>query len=327
MVKYTNWIGFFILVSLVLSSSKTFLLWSQVTYLWNTGLSPFEIYSEEQAHFLRYMLTYPIFYIASVVGVHHDLAFSILICILYLLNVSVLSQTMKLQSDGKLHDYIGFTVSILFLLLYFFSNGRGPLALFGYSLIIGELVKNDFTRGFKAPSFLYCSIGMFFCSISTGVMLSATLVLITFVMTKFYSLLIGKLALLRFIKQILVIFLLFFLFGKAIIVAINKNLDYYDGGIDAALKMLNHGWGTVIYQLLEGISGQFFITLAVSTFLIGSLFSTLIFKNSIQAITFVSLLCGAYGYTTFVMAIIPLMFLFNYWSNLRPPANETLASS
>ena len=77
--------------------------------------------------------------------------------------------------------------------------------------------------------------------------------------------------------------------------------------------MLNHGWGEAVYDHLYGVSGHVFIAVIGVMFLFGLLLSALCFSRSIQTIAAVSLICGAYGYTTFAVAIIPLMFLINYW--------------
>ena len=313
MVKYAEWFSFIILLSLVLTGSKTFMLWSQVTYLWGANVAPLTMTIAEEAHFLRYMLTYPIFYISDIMQLDHDFLFSLILSFLFVLNAMVLSRTMKRQNVAYQNGFIAVSVTLLLLALYLISNGRGPLALFGYSLIISELIKIEFIRGAKASSFIYFAIGIFFCSVSTGVMLSACVVLITFLTLNFFTFLIGRLTLVKYVKQFMLISLALLVFKEPIVMAVKKNMNYYGGGIDSIFKMLNHGWGEAVYDHLYGVSGHVFIAVIGVMFLFGLLLSALCFSRSIQTIAAVSLICGAYGYTTFAVAIIPLMFLINYW--------------
>ena len=220
--------------------------------------------------------------------------------------------TMAQQNKGFINNYFVSGITVFFLILYSLSNGRGPLALFGYTIIICELIRIECVRGAKFKSPILFLIGMLFCSVTTGVMLSATLVLFTFIALSLFSFLIGRLTLSKFVERLAVISLVPIVFYEAIIIAIRKNLDFYDGGINAAFKMLNHGYGAFVYNHLPTMSGEIFIAVTIVIFFFFALLSVLCFSKSFQAIALVSLICGAYGNTTFAVAIVPISFLINH---------------
>jgi hypothetical protein len=314
-VKTASIVPVLILVPLflaVLSGSKQYAIWSQITYLWDAHADPIQQLSEVSPHSLRYALMYPLLIFAESFRVDQDKVFSIMVvAICYLTGRNILS-TIKIL-DPRPHNALVITFFVMAMTeaIFFLMNGRISLAFFGYSILLRTIVKVSYHRivSWKVPILLL--FALFLCGVSSGTLFSAGGTLAITVLFEFSK----SLRRLQLNKVSLFLILTAvssgYFFLKFILVGLIKNLLFYGGGYAGFLSMLQHGFGGVLYPFVSILSLQELIALV--------LFCTLFFSFVLSRFTFSFLLhilvgtiaFGAFGFSTLTLSFMPMMVLLS----------------
>lgn len=225
---------FLILLFLVLFDLKTFHLWYQVTYLFESDfpLSKFLIHP----HGPRYLLTYPVFYVSSLTDVDRDLVFSIVISFLIAVTVHInlMSSYFFFNKKGTNVFIFGFIVFLFYMTMSLFMNGRILFAMLGSSLFVNLSIYRH--RGVKFYALAFISI--FLACVSSG---TVTIVLIWSIS---YYLFFYKKSIMENILGSMTVLLFIYLISSFFMLYLNKNLDSFGGSF---YQMMKHGLGAFIH--------------------------------------------------------------------------------
>ena len=306
---------------IVFFGQKEFFLWSQVTYLWEIQANPFEM--QPVAHLGRYLLTYPIFVAAEVFDIVPDKLFSYTLVAIYFLNVRLLLTNLdQVHTFSKKSAFIvPLAAPTILLCFYLLANGRGPLALMGFSLIMSYVLKQDGLRANLVGGTISLCVGFLLCSVSTGVFTSSFLIVITSVFFRLGKNFLAQRVISWDSFQPLVTSIVLIFLSKYLWISVEKNLLFYGGGFQALLRMFDHGVGSHIVSAVIFLPGEFFLSILVIGYFVVLMLWILMFRSAVGLYPALASISGIYGYTTLIMALVPLLFLCHA-SNERIPAGR-----
>lgn len=299
-----------------------FHLWSQVEYIYNLHATIFDIWEDKgfedaewkntgnahflRFHFLRYLLVYPVYWLADTFLLEHDYVFSIVCSLLILGTALVLTKVYETLSK-KTSNAVRLILLVFFIGLSLFMNGRIIFAHFAMSLVLllyVYWVENIEVSTIKLSIIIVSAL--WFSSVSSGTFMVIFVmflfilldILITILRRNDNKNLLPKMA------GVLAFFL--FLFFPWCVIFIDKNLSYFGG----FLPMLRHGMGSILLILPYEV-------LFLLLFLLGVLFLILYQKINRNRPFFVGIViaCGGgmFGYSTLTMLFPPLVLFLLFF--------------
>ncbi|MCP8347297.1 hypothetical protein DN387_03440 [Pseudomonas sp. FBF18] len=294
-VRISTLVILLLLLGITLSGVKEFSAWPQVVDLWLQRATPATLTGHP--HLFRYMVAYPGLMLERD---YPGLGFSLYCCLFMLLNASVWSAIVR-----KTHQVSpSYVIWGLFFLVHMFMNGRGVIAwsawLLGVSLCI------DMSRAqvpIKWPV-LRGAVACFLGTVSTGVFVIVLFAIFLFFLERWKA---GGVKLRNFSGLVALILLMLcgYVFLSYFIVAIEKNLDFYGGGIQGLMLMLKHGMGKIFFA--DGGLGLILLLLALP---IGALGALIFFFGPrirpVRKLLIISMAGGLFGFTVLTLAI-PLL--------------------
>jgi hypothetical protein len=241
---------------LTFSGLKRFEPWDQVLELWQASVSPLLLAVTGHPHFFRYLTAYPGFLWDEA---YPDIGFSLYISIFLAFNV-VLWRKVSLLAAGRAPSIAAW---FAFLAAHLFMNGRGVIAWTAWLICASlclRLARGTASGGIKPP--LLVALSCWLAAVSTGVFIVVVVGFAAFYLRyrrrshgrPWRTLLLGFFAapMLFYVSQYLFL-------------AIQKNIDFFGGGIDGVFHMLAHGLGRVLFgsQLLAvlAVGGAAFVLL------------------------------------------------------------------
>jgi hypothetical protein len=302
---YIKWIVFIAFSLLTILGILNFELWDQVDVLNSSGSSIGELWGHP--HFLRYILVLPFFEGSQYMGMDYNRLFTLSIPILlYLIQrytiLSIEVIWIKYHSILRLglHQFL-----VMFLLVSVVSlmNGRIIFSILGSAILLYSFVNWE-NLGVRKLLF-YILIAFFLCSVSSGTFTIAILLAVVFVLYKLFK---------NKNKKEFFIFVPFLMLFLAILpilmVLIKKNVDYFGGGFDGSIAMLHHGLGQYFLSVEPVTLIMLLMILSISFWFVLILISA--FKRiSIPIwIVLVSIMGGAFGFSTMMIFIPALIVLF-----------------
>ncbi|WP_182852173.1 hypothetical protein [Metapseudomonas otitidis] len=141
----------------------------------------------------------------------------------------------------------------------------------------------------------------FIAAVSTGVFVVVLISIAFFVVDAFRR---GRFDFLNTKSGFILIFIIPFVyvFLDYFALAINKNLEFYGGGVQGAFNMLEHGLGRVFLSV--GYLGfMFFIIALFLLFFAALIFYLKIRFSTVEKLFFISVLGGFFGFTVLTLAI------------------------
>jgi hypothetical protein len=292
--KYFLWSLLFALAISALRV-KHFEAWDQVQMLWDAKVSPLLLVGHP--HFFRFMAAYPGFVLEEL---YPEIGFSLYISLFFSINLAVWRQLALLY----LRRPPTLLASVLFVAVHFMMNGRGVIAWSSWLIAVWLCLR---LRQGQAPGLYQWTLSLLACwlsAVSTGVF-----VVIVVALAYFY---IGymKRSPWRRANVVGVIVLgapfLYEIFDY-FLVAVNKNLDFYGGGLTGAINMLNHGLGAVFF----GSELILLAVLLVVGLLASSCLALLLFGVRFSPMTtlrIMPVLGGMFGFTVLTLAIPLALF-------------------
>lgn len=279
------------------SDFYNFSLWSQVNIL--RGTSPNLVDAVSQAHFLRYLLVYPIFIFSDILNFDANKIFSFIGLSLLFLVVRNCTKIANTYVTGSEYFFL-FWFSFFFLMLALFMNGRIIFAFYGFSYLLLSLHRWERNEITNFGLFLKIFLALFFCSVSTGTFLSCLL-----------GLTLWSIIFVKRRKQ------RFYLYLAVLAVAVSpitslyliKNIIFYGGGVGGLFKMLNHGLGTIFYNV------DFFslvLLILITTHIIVFVGLLLLYQKKYRLLiifTTTSAFAGLFGYSTLSLGAVPTSVL------------------
>ena len=279
----------------LLSPIHEFVLWDQVTIIRGIELKFNDLFS--QAHLLRYILILPIFYFSELLKIDPDLIFeAISFFNLFLIALNCISLSDFYLKKNTAMKCIFFTA--LLILISSFMNGRIIFALLGYSYLLLSVHRWEYSLIGNIRFTINSLISLFLCSVSTGTFLSCIIFLITWM--TIYSSQRSKLSI-GFIFS-----LVFLAISPIIYLYIFKNINFYGGGWNGLINMLQHGAGEVFYLFESDILLLILIEIFVITLVFGFFYYKKKNNRLLMLILLTSIVSGLFGYSTLSLSIIPM---------------------
>jgi hypothetical protein len=236
---------------------KEFHLWSQVEYLHavNLEINFRNLYSH--VHTLRYTVVYPIYYFAETLSMDANKLFSYVMVFLCFIIAKLISDSVFviiIKGNKLIIQYIVYAV---FILLSLFMNGRLMFGFLAYSLLIygALLIYNESSKWDLLLGCLYLTLSLWLSSVTSGILISLFILLYSFVVSYF--------VINRFIRRkrnralfMCYFFILFVFYTPLILKMVNKNLDFYGGGLSGAVKMSEHGSIGIMNNIDQELKAQ-----------------------------------------------------------------------
>lgn len=303
-VRTSTLIVLSLLAVLTLSGIKEFSAWPQVLELWQGHATPASLIGHP--HLFRYLVAYPGLLLEDA---YPALGFSLYCCLFMVLNASVWSAIVR-KTQLVSPSYLTWGV---FLLAHLFMNGRGVIAWSSWLLAVSLCI--DLSRAtvpVKWPvvrGVVACFLG----AVSTGVFVVVLFSIFVFFLDRWRA---GGVKLKNF-RGLLVLLMLVpcsYVFVSYFFVAVEKNLDFYGGGLHGLIQMLGHGMGK-IFLAGENLDAGAGLGLVLALLLalaipIGCLAALLFLFGPpirpIRKLLVISIAGGLFGFTVLTLAI-PLM--------------------
>lgn len=299
-IKTLTIFQFFFLLIFSYLGIISFGLWQQVIDLRGAEISSIPFL---QPHFLRYLLVLPIFLLSNFLSIEADLIFNLVAIILILVIVGNVSRIAILLLPAKIKKkyQINIFIFILMIMVAVFMNGRILFSMAGLSLILLSILKWENSYSSSLKLFISLIFGVFLCSVSSGTFLSSIAIITTWAI------------LLRQKKSIFILIsLLIFILSVSPLLSVYlmKNIDFYGGGFEGFLNMLNHGMGSIFFY--AGKESSIFI---ITFLLILSLFCLMALSylrryRLILSCILISIMGGFFGYSTMMQGLPILISMF-----------------
>ncbi|QIE47913.1 hypothetical protein G5B38_20070 (plasmid) [Pseudohalocynthiibacter aestuariivivens] len=323
-----SFVGFLIVLPLILaviSGLKTYDIWPQITYMWQSRLPLLTGFQEFGAHGLRYALMYPIMWSSEYTGISADKVFSYVILVIVYFTGRNCIEAIRLCRPGFRQNVMSSLIVFGGLVgLFFLMNGRISVAFLGYSLLLRALLESRRSARISLKSGMMMLCGVILCGVSSGVLVSAVGV---FLMTLGINIapVVARMQLTRTnIILLLVTTLLIYTIGNSVVIGMIKNLTFY-GGI---AEMLHHGYGRILLNVIQGVPSWLFVTVLIAIILLGIRLLKLVRYPHLTAIFLFACACGAFGFSTLSIAAVPgLVLVTLYVSKTGVSPSRTIAPS
>jgi len=294
-----------------ISPFHQFNLWNQVIELRGINIQFIDILT--QAHFLRYLLVYPAFFLSDFTSIDANVFFQIICFInIFLATLNCISIYKFYEKNNEFIAVFFFT--FLFIFMSGFMNGRITFSFLGFSYLILAIHKWERQKNSNFLFIIKTLISLFLCSVSTGTFLSCIILLVAWML--FYSN--RKKGILNFY-----FILLFVIISPVIYLYLFKNINFYGGGLEGFINMLQHGMGFIFYIVEFNI----LILMLLNVIILILLLLPLYFSYNKYRLLFLmiatSLFAGLFGFSTLTLSIIPfsvfiLLMITRYLYNLFP---------
>jgi hypothetical protein len=278
-----------------LSDSKVFESWEQVSILWDGAVNPLLLIGHP--HLPRYLVAYPGFLLQEILPIY---GFSIYISIFFAFNVLLLTKLALLVNQRQ----PSILVILSFIAAHLAMNGRGVIAWTSWLICLWVCLKVNKKIARPLTQFGWIVLSCWLAAVSTGVFI---LVMAAFIFSLFRIMSSGeKTKSARKLFAFLLIIPIGYALLEYLLIAIQKNVEFYGGGIDGVFNMLQHGLGVIfinltpINLLMLFILG-FFVIFVMAFVILGRSLTDL------ERFIALPLLGGFFGFTVLTLAIPPML--------------------
>lgn len=300
------------LMILSLAGIVQFAFFSQALVLYEINENLFFWFSEGNLHAVRFMIAYPAVLISKINALTLNEAFTVYSCMAFALIGFFFLRLLK-NTKGLTAFNRGVGLALL-IILSLFMNGRLIYAFLGIVLILDAEWKYKKYKKGVVPLKISEITGLILTMVSSGTMTIASVFIlfmngIQWIESKEKRerrklLAVNILLIYPFVDRFLPYFIRFLI----------KNIDYYGGGFQGAVGVMQHGFGRFFYTentnvyflivaaalLVVSINMLFFVEYIVRT------------KNPYLPIMLIANLCiygGVFGFSTGLLALLPIMAL------------------
>lgn len=280
-----------------ISGVKVFDTWEQVSILWESDVSPLQLLGHP--HMFRYMVAYPGFLLQAA---WPDIGFSIYISFFFALNIVLLRKISRL-AIGKSPSWVTYTV---FIAAHLMMNGRGAIAWTSWLLCIWVCFNVTPQRARLGGQVVWMAIACLLSAVSTGVFVVVVLAF-GFLIVRHWHRKNQSNWILR-LPAIAVGVPLAYVVLDHFLVAIEKNIEFYGGGIEGAFNMLEHGIGVLFLEV--NLFAAFLLAVVALIGLLAALL--LINQRKISKLNYLFVLAvagGLFGFTVLTLSIPPFLLL------------------
>lgn len=200
---------------------------------------------------------------------------------------------------------------MIFAVSQLFMNGRGLVAWTGWLICIYLCLRISRGESMSIGKLSLITISIMLASVSSGVFIVTIFAMFFFILFEYKSFFNTR----KKSFLILLFMLIAFFYSKYFMLAIEKNISFFGGGIESLFNMASHGVGIFFFGS--------FIGEIVFFALIEFAFLTIVFLkikrykiNPFQKLFLIALCGGVMGFLTLTL-IIPVTIL--YFMSLREP--------
>lgn len=235
--KVPNIIVISILLLFVLVGINNFNMFPQAKVL--VGNDPFNLLLSGHPHGPRFLIAYPAVIVSRIFDISIDKAFSFyatFLFIVFLNNIISIIRQLGKSTKNYFEWIVGFALTVVLMQL---MNGRLIFAFAGMAIILKSLTDAfSENKTFNFKLMINLLVGFALTVVSSGTMMIG-------IMQIFFGLLVFR----KNISRVIAFFVAFILLiGPYLLFMIGRNLDYFGGGWQGFLRMLNHGLGRVFYN-------------------------------------------------------------------------------
>lgn len=278
---------------------KRFEPWDQVLDLWEGNVSPLLLAVTGHPHFFRYLTAYPGFLWEES---YPDFGFSLYISLFLAFNV-VLWRGLSLLATGRpptLLAWCGFFAT------HFFMNGRGVIAWTSWLLCLSLCLRltRGPVRGLRP--LLIVALSCWLAAVSTGVFIVVVASSVLFYLQYRQR---TRMKPLRKAILVAVAAPVVFYVAQYLLLAIQKNIDFFGGGFEGVYHMLAHGLGRVLF------GNELLAVVLVAAAAFSLLFLVILVRMRNRPFTpvekLIGIACGGglFGLTVLTLAV-PLVLLY-----------------
>ncbi len=280
---------------------KVFTSWDQVTVLWEADTNPLLLVGHP--HMPRYLVAYPGFLLEEQLP---GIGFSLYVAVFFAFNIALFRNIAILV----IHRRPLLIIYLSFAAIHLGMNGRGVMAWTAWLICIWVCQK--ITMKISSPANLigWITLSCLLATVSTGVFI-VVIVAFTFILSSN----IQQKKRVSLIQKILIFFvaaLLCYLLINYFLMAIEKNIDFYGGGIQGFFAMLQHGLGILFFEL-SIVSVIFFVV--IISFMFVTLFMSIFVRRIclVERFLIFSFIGGLFGFTVLTLTIPLLMLQIQKW--------------
>lgn len=248
-------------------------------------------------HKIRVTIFYPLVKAGLIFNLNLHFLFSIVCLLSLVIMAALLSRLFVGSTNSAYYIYL-----VFFCLLSLFMNGRMIISYLSISILIWTMCSRDFSFQTNKNIFLY--LGSIFTALTLSTVSSGIsfVVLALFIYDVVVSSKFFRLPLYGRIGIILITGAQCFW----VTMGVAKNILYYGGNMEAPIKMMNHGVGTLLHSPLRLIlvaMGLIFISLAI--------YKYRQYLNNILWVGFLFFMAGGiFGFSVLSGALVFLMTIF-----------------
>lgn len=262
---------------------KSYNLFPQVEYLYLKKVEIIDLVKQKNLHLLRYLVVYIPIVLSNLLKVDIKKMYTLYLCIVGI-GLIYLSCKIFLLRYKCIKNLLYIYILVFFISIYCLVNGRILFAYLAEMILIFEIYSYK-----SRKSIILLSI--FLASVSSGTMLVIVFTILFYLLKKIKIKEIIK-------KRTLLIVPIIFIIAYSSQKMIEKNLAFFEGNV---LKVLMHGIFSTNDLNLTIIISLIYLLLV----LIGGILLE-VKKDIVKSLIFVSMLCGLFGKTTFLMCLVPI---------------------
>ncbi len=307
-------------LSIVALGIKQYSLWQQVLDL--DGESAGQLITALHPHALRFLIVLPVFLLARNIGAPQDLVFSLFVTIVFVLSAYYLACAVStaIWGDNRYRHRYYAGIFLPIALLSMAMNGRIAIAILGLSILVCAISTRIRSPRQSVLKFLFAMlVALLLMAVSSGTIMVGVLSMLFFcgigvfahwpkpTRSQISSLWVGIGAVVCF--------------SPFLLVSIDKNVSFFGGGLEGAVNLINHGFGSLLpeasWLMPVFILGASFLAFSALTHL------TRIYHRGdvtfpFQLVVLASLGLGIFGYSTLVVAAPAAFALFVVRSAIGP---------
>ena len=295
--------SYFILALIVFSAAalasasgmKVFNSWDQVTMLWESDINPLLLIGHP--HLPRYLVAYPGFLLDErLPGIGFSLYIAVFVAINFVLLRAV--ALLAIKRKPSLAIYLSFAI------IYLAMNGRGCIAWTSWLLCIWVCHKISMNIDRFSGQVGWIALSCLLASVSTGVFIVVVVTFLFFILNHLRP--IKQVSLARRVIILCVAAPLGYAILEYFLLSIEKNIEFYGGGMSGAFNMLEHGLGAVFVEInLLSIVLLWFVACGAVVVAFMAIFRRRF--STLARLILLPVFGGLFGFTVLTLVIPPLL--------------------
>lgn len=285
---------------LIVFELKKFSPWDQVSLLWESEANILLLLLGGHPHGPRFAISYPGFILEQKIN---GLGFSLYIFLYCFINFYLFKTILNVF----LKKNLTLISSVVFASAHLLMNGRGVIAWTAWLLCIWVCFSITNRNNSITKMTILGALSCFLATVSTGVFILIAIAYAFFVGRIFWG---GGIGMKKLIIGVPPVFLVASFTIDYFILAIDKNIEFYGGGFEGMLNMLDHGMGAFFNDSSILI---LFVAIVMASCVLASLSYLILGGRTyvIEKLGSLCFMCGLFGYTVLTLIIPVMLMKFN----------------